>query len=250
MKSLVFWEDYHDLLTYAIKQTDADYFMFCDQDDIWLDDKVEKTLLLMQSEEKELSSKPLLIHTDLKVVDAHLHVMAPSFWSYEYINPSANTLNRLLLQNTVTGCTAMLNRKLAELSLPIHQSSIMHDWWIALVASAFGKISYLNESTILYRQHENNDTGAKRFSFKTLPRKIFTVFFTNNHYLKYLNQNLKQAEAFLQTFEAELTSSQIEILRTFISLPKKSWFHKRRSIVKYRLFKNGMIRNTALLLRA
>ena len=130
------------LLDYAFKRTDAKYFMFCDQDDIWKKNKIEKTLNTMKKMETTYSNMPILIHTDLEVVDENLTLKYHSFWQYEHINPKFYSLNRLLMQNTITGCTMMVNRKLVEFILPIQKNIILHDWWIGLVASQFGKINY------------------------------------------------------------------------------------------------------------
>lgn len=151
-----------ELLEYAVQNSDADYFIFCDQDDVWEDDKIEKTLVKMQEMQSQYHDEALLVHTDLKVVDEKLNILDDSFLKYERIKSQVNSLNRLLMQNTITGCTVMINKKLAYLALSIPSDSIMHDWWIGLIASKFGKIGYLDEATILYRQHGNNDTGSKK----------------------------------------------------------------------------------------
>ncbi len=169
------------LLDYAIQNDDGHYFMFCDQDDIWESDKVEKTLLKMQSMEKKYGDIPLLVHTDLKVVDEKLNMIDESFMRFQYIEARHNKLNNLLMQNTITGCTMMINRELAELSLPIPNDSVMHDWWQGLIASQFGSIGYLEDTTILYRQHANNTVGSKGFSYLEIIKKAFK----KNHSINY-----------------------------------------------------------------
>jgi len=149
----------------------ADYVMFSDQDDIWKKEKLEQTLSKMQEAEKSSSLPiPILVHTDLEVVDQDLKMIAPSFWKYTHLNPfKTDQLNRLLAQNVVTGCTMMINKAMLNLCFPIPENVIMHDWWAALVASAFGRVVPLNKATLLYRQHSNNTLGAKKFSiFKQL----------------------------------------------------------------------------------
>ena len=147
--------------------------MFCDQDDVWNNDKIEKTYKKMQELEKLYGdSIPLLAHTDLEVVNEKLETLSFSMWKSEHINPRANTLNKLLMQNTITGCTMMINRTLAMKSLSISSKAIMHDWWIGLVATAFGKIGFIEESTMRYRQHGRNDTGAKNYDYKFIINKL------------------------------------------------------------------------------
>ena len=91
------------------------------------------------------AEKPILVHTDLKVVDENLNILNESFMSYQGIDAENNKLNNLLMQNTITGCTLMINRKLSQMSLLMPAECIMHDWWIGLVASEFGHIEFLNQ---------------------------------------------------------------------------------------------------------
>jgi len=172
-------ENFSTLLDYALGESGTEYFMFCDQDDVWHPDKVEKTYVKMQELESFYGKNtPLLIHGNLTVVDKDLEIIAPSFWDYQHIDPFQGSSNRLLLQNVVTGCTMMINRALAEKVKHIPQEAIMHDWWIAMVASAFGKIAFIDEPLMLYRQHSKNDTGAKQYGLKY----FFKKFFQNLHW--------------------------------------------------------------------
>ncbi len=116
--------------------------------------------------------------------------------SYQHIDIKKNKLNNLLIQNTITGCTIMMNRKLAELCLPIPTEAIMHDWWLGLVATEFGKIAYLDEATIKYRQHGENSVGAKKFNFKY----VLNNFSKNN----ILMDNISQAKVFLEMYRVNL----------------------------------------------
>jgi hypothetical protein len=150
-----FW---HLLQTFG----DAPYVMFCDQDDVWHSDKVRKTWELMQKTETA-QRLPTLVHTDLHVVDADLSELAPSFLRYAKLDGGRTALSQLLVQNVVTGCTVMINRPLAQLACaaPMQQEMLMHDWWLALLAAGCGRIGFLDEATIDYRQHGDNSVGAK-----------------------------------------------------------------------------------------
>ncbi|QSZ40919.1 glycosyltransferase [Sulfurimonas aquatica] len=229
------------LLEYAIKDSDTDYIMFCDQDDVWEEDKLEKTLLQMQEMERQYSNIPLLVHTDLEVVDEKLNSINSSFMDFQKIDPSKNKFHNLLIQNTITGCTVMINRELAQKSLPIPDTAIMHDWWIGLVASKFGKICYVDETTIKYRQHADNTIGAKGFDIGFVLKIIFNKVS--------LDHNIHQAKAFLKQFENEINDETRQMLNEFISLNQKTYYQKRRILLKYKLFKHGFIRNLGLLIK-
>jgi glycosyltransferase involved in cell wall biosynthesis len=242
-------KSFAELLNYAINNSNSEYFMFCDQDDVWREDKIKKTLSKMQDMEKQYPKIPILIHTDLEVVDENLQTISNSMWKYEHINPIFNSLNRLLIHNTITGCTMMINRKLAKKSLPIPNQSIMHDWWIGLVASYFGKIAFLEDKTIKYRQHNKNDTGAKKYSYINIFIKAYNMVFSNELYIKHLKKNITQSKLFLNLYESELDNDSKNILKEFSNIENSSFIHKRVVIMKYGLLKYGLIRNIGLLLR-
>jgi glycosyltransferase involved in cell wall biosynthesis len=146
-----------------LEHAQADYIMFCDQDDVWLPRKIEVTLRVMQAAEKNYPNKPIMVHSDSIIVDDNLKVIAGSKWAYEKIWPSKNdNLNRIILQNVATGCTVMINERAKNVSLPISEDAIMHDWWIAIKVAKYGKIVHTPDKLILHRQHSNNLVGAKK----------------------------------------------------------------------------------------
>ena len=143
----------------------ARYFCFSDQDDVWQPRKLEIQLRLMvKSESSRNIIIPTLLHSDLTIVNEKLGVIHPSYMRFQKVShESQHPILVLLVQNFVTGCTVMANRPLIDLALPIPKDAIMHDWWLALCASVWGQINFLPESTVHYRQHSNNEIGAKGF---------------------------------------------------------------------------------------
>ncbi len=229
------------LSEYALKK-DYQYFMFCDQDDVWEKDKVEKSLEKIKKLEKEFPNKPLLVHTDLEIVNEKLVNIHESMWHYEHLNPKLNSFNQLLMQNTITGCSIMVNKKLLDLAMPIpKQGVIMHDWWIGLVASKFGKITFIDKATIKYRQHKKNTIGAHGISFQYITKNI------NNDSI--LFKYSQQAQAFLERYRDELDTTTIEMLEEFTNIESKSFWQKRKILLKYKLLKQGFTRNLGLLLK-
>lgn len=150
-------------------QTGADYTMFADQDDVWLPDKLDVTLRSMREVEfKRGAGTPVLVHTDLKVVNEHLELINPSFWAYSNIHPEWLDCKPeyLGICNSVTGCTMMLNRAAISVCLPFSATASMHDAWIALrVLTMGGVIVPVAYATILYRQHTQNTLGATPYRF-------------------------------------------------------------------------------------
>ena len=220
---------------------DGDYLMFCDQDDVWLPDKIERTLSAMRQAEQTYGKEtPILVHTDLSVVDADLAVTHPSFREMSNLDFRRTALNSLLVQNTVTGCTVMLNRALRNRIVPVPEGCAMHDWWLALAASSFGHIVALeNERTVLYRQHTANEIGAKDASSAGyILGRLFRVRDTQNG----IQATYRQAEAFLAAYESQLSESQAALLREYSRIPQHGKLGRIRQLCRLKTWKQGIIR--------
>jgi hypothetical protein len=160
-----------------LSASDAPYFMFCDQDDVWMPDKVALALETVSLAERDCGSDtPLLAHCDLTVVDETLEPVAPSFWAHQefaYTEATAGLQDvkarrSLLVRNFVTGCTMIGNAALRARAHPIPAGCVMHDWWMALVAAHLGEIRAIEQPGILYRQHTSNTLGARRWTFSAV----------------------------------------------------------------------------------
>jgi len=229
-----------------LEASTARYVAFCDQDDIWTPDK----LLLQVEKMRELEaihgeSVPMLVHTDLSVVDDQLELINESFWKYQHLNPDKmSSLPRLLVQNCVTGCTVLINRPLVELALPIPEGVIMHDWWLALIAVSEGIVCDMKISTVKYRQHDNNDTGARQWNLEFVMRKIWQG---REPMLLSLVKTQAQAKGLICV--GELSDINRRIVEKYISLYSRNWLMRRIEILRSGFFKHGIIRNIAMLLR-
>ena len=148
------------LSEYALRNTRHDVFFYSDQDDIWHSRKIEIQLDAFCPQTKQSS---ILCHHDLVVVDQSNKTISSSLFRYMCLDTDPSEVGRLLRRNFVTGCSMACNRKLLQNALPMPESAIMHDWWLAIVAATTGKINVSNEPLIRYRQHDKNTIGAKSF---------------------------------------------------------------------------------------
>ncbi len=170
---------------YLLENVDSEYYMFCDQDDIWMLEKIEKTLARMKEVEKVITDAgntaqvngsaamsgsaeknvPILVATDLGVVDEQLNLLSESFNKDLKIDVFRKHPELICVRHVVTGCTMMFNRAAKLASLPMSPRATMHDEWVALcVHFKGGIISILDDATILYRQHTSNTLGAEQAS--------------------------------------------------------------------------------------
>ncbi len=221
----------------------APYCMFCDQDDVWHPDKVRKTLACMQATEKD-PNKPALVHTDLRVVDGQLRELDPSFLSYSGLDGSRLGLNQLVMQNVVTGCTAMVNRSLALMAdRDLPEEVLMHDWWLALIAAACGSCGFLPEATIDYRQHGNNTVGAKNSrSFGYIVNRM------RSGIRQSMEGTSRQAGALLRAYPEVLSEQQKQLLADYSVIFEKSKLQRIGCYCKHRLWKAGLARKIAQLI--
>ena len=197
------------------------YMMFSDQDDIWRPEKMERQARLMFQVEESGTGTPVLVHCDLHVVDAALQPIADSFIRYQGLDARRNGFGQLLISNLVTGCTMFINEALAEKAVPVPPEAVMHDWWLGLVAAAFGEIAFLPEQLVEYRQHENNALGAREhrptsFAGREVLRKVLYKAYT-----PLFAEVATQAETFLARFHTNLTYRQRVSLRMTMGLRSK-----------------------------
>ncbi|MDR0830886.1 MAG: glycosyltransferase family 2 protein [Prevotellaceae bacterium] len=147
-----------------LKNSTQDYIMFCDQDDVWLKNKIEFSIAQMQKKEHEQGKKtPLLFFTDLTVVDKNLQIISESFFDFSgIIFKETPNFNDIAVRNSVTGCTVLMNKSAVKCVLPITDKTEMHDIWCALCVVKKGYVFGNKQVTVLYRQHLQNTIGAKK----------------------------------------------------------------------------------------
>ena len=206
---------------FLLNHVKSDYYMFCDQDDIWLKDKVKLTLSCIK--EKELKEmKPYLIHTDLKVVDQNLNNISNSIYDYQKLPKESNYISSFI-QNNVVGCTVLFNNHLKEL-VKYQDGIVMHDWWLALVARTFGEVVFLPTATILYRQHGKNAVGTTNFRLRSSLRSSlsYITMFIKNRKTQKFDRYFIQVEVFSDCYEKILMQNQKKILDELLNIKKSN----------------------------
>ena len=216
---------------------ESDYYMFCDHDDVWCKDKIEKTLNKML--EIEVMEKPALVHTDLFVADKDKNILAPSMFSLQKLSKEQK-LNQALIQNNVTGCTVMINSALRKLALKKQdtENMLMHDWYLSILCLATGFMGFVDKPLIYYRQHDNNEVGAKNAGKLSYILKKAVSFKKNSESIR---KTYLQAEDIAKIFKDDLNENY-EIINAFGNLKNKNKLKRIFLAKKYGFWKNTFLR--------
>jgi glycosyltransferase involved in cell wall biosynthesis len=134
----------------------GDLFAFADQDDVWHADKLAKGAAALPADPIALSTH------DARVIDEDGRLLSPSLHAYEHRHSYLDQLG-LLIANNISGMTILATREAVMRALPFPEGipEMLHDWWLALVASGAGGIVRLEDKLLDYRQHKKNVIGAK-----------------------------------------------------------------------------------------
>jgi glycosyltransferase involved in cell wall biosynthesis len=194
----------------AIKLAKCKYIALADQDDIWHNQKLEKLLNAASSYEKKT---PLMVHSDLTMVDSSLNELHKSFFRFRGINlKNKKELNKIISHNGVMGCTILFNQALKEKMLPFPKDLDVHDYWIALVNEVFGTRLTIYDTLVKYRIHNTNTSNNQQ---KILKKRNFLSSIINNDKLPFIN--LKRdiiLKEFLSRYDID--EDETKIIDTFI----------------------------------
>ena len=232
------------LMQEALKDEKTDYILFSDQDDVWENNKVRVMLHRMKELEESIGKQcPILLYSDMEVVDEELYEISPSFAAYTHQDPDRTDFANLLVENQITGGASMINRALLERCAKKPEICCMHDWWMALVASCFGIIEFMPRALSKYRQHENNLLGAgEAGGFVELKNRLGRGREVAQNYRRMLNQGI----AFGRCFWSEMDKAKRMTLRAFLALPYQSPMGRLKNIHYNHFSKNSALQTLAM----
>ena len=191
--------------------SESEYFAFCDQDDVWLPDKLERAVEAIR---EYPGNQPVMYCSKVEFVDENLRHLGYSK------APKAPSFSNALVENIAIGCTVVLNRRARDLiCTKLPQTALMHDWWCYLVVSAFGRVIYDNRPGIKYRQHANNVTGGTSSPVELFRRRLIR-FWRRPHNATLLSD---QAGEFHRCFGEDLGSQHKMILDHFLTVRGNVW---------------------------
>jgi glycosyltransferase involved in cell wall biosynthesis len=232
-----------------VKHSNANYIAFCDQDDIWLPEKIEKSILKIKEQENKSINSIVMTYSDMKVIDKYDTITHLSFWKLAYLHPKYFVFSRLLMQNIPHGCTILMNKNLKEIAFPIPENAILHDHWLSLVVSVFGKSIPIFEPLMLIRNHGENVTQRKNNNWMRLKR-FYKNFSTQEEYNKHLSVRLKQANAFFLKYHNQLPKDEKKTLEQFLLLEKTSGWERKMIYFKNKFFRTTFFHTLKMIWRA
>ena len=200
-----------------VRQTDADYVLMCDQDDLWEPEKIAVLKKAMRDLEAEYGTNtPLLVHSDCSLISEEGEPIGNSFFRHQGWDPKAVTLPPLLVQNNVTGCTLIMNAPLRRLiaSHARAKDLFMHDWFIALTAASFGKIRFMDQPLTRYRQHGDNTIGA---SSNNLIARGFSALGKRQDAKRRILLTYTHTKVFNKLYEGELPKEAQETVSAYLA---------------------------------
>ena len=233
-----------------LERSREDYVMLADQDDVWYPNKIAISLAAIRKLESDSgrSDLPALVFTDLHVVDSALTLINRSFVRSqglkELVNPRPS-YRQLLTQNAAPGCSMIVNRALLELALPVPRTAALHDWWLIQVAALFGKVGYIDEPTLAYRQHDANRIGAIPFSLGSV---IVDLLRSGRQYRETIVRAQIQVSELLHRYGGLMTQEQVEVVEAFATLSEHSPLLRQWIAYRHGLSKAGLARNIGFYL--
>ena len=231
----------------VLSHTTAPWVMLVDPDDVYLPGKISETFKAMRTAEQSVTEgTPIAVCTDAAVVDGGLRPIVPSYWQWSRQNPKMlNVFHRMIVESPALNSTMMVNRALLDIALPM-AGARYPDWWLAMVACAFGRVVTLSKSTILYRRHSENDTLEPLTS--TLPSAVRRITDARERVAKLVSEYAQQAGVFYERYGGKVSQSESAALRAARDLPSLGFLARRITVVRYKLWFASSLKNVGLLL--
>lgn len=148
-----------------LNNSKEDYVMFSDQDDIWNEDKLDIYInKINEVKKKDISDFIFLMHSNAVLNNGK------SFIQKKFLK---NNFNNLFFNYFVQGATVLITKEFKEFILPFPKEAYIHDRYFHLVSDFFFDRIFLDERTMFYRQHDNNQIGAKNDLKRLLSKQFF-----------------------------------------------------------------------------
>ena len=225
---------------HLLRHSTADYCMFCDQDDIWLSEKVARMMEVMQQYDQ---AQPQVLYSN-----AYLWSPERGIISDKNTLTYPTTLRKALFLNTgIQGAAALMNSQMREIVAEPLEYYAMHDHVLLLAGLCLGQVHYLHESLMYYRQHEHNATGNAPGS----KLKKLLLMWENRHVRLVCKRHYEGLKAFYKRWHAQIKTDDRQVIEAFLAMPTKNSRARAINIIKCRfeLFDSVTLLLIKMLLR-
>ena len=201
------------------------YIAFCDQDDIWHNNKLEENFNAIVNFSNE--KIPVLVYSDAVFIDASKKIINKSFMNETGIDKYQHVYQTALFGSIILGCSIMINPILRNyLSAMPDQLNFNHDAWMSLIGFSFGVCHFIQDPLLDYRKHDQNSTISnfeKKSSVNRLNIQLNAIFSEK----QYLINEIELAKNILEKYESEFTSTKIRQIKKFITLEHRPYLYKK-----------------------
>ena len=190
-----------------VKYSNSEYTIFCDQDDIWLENKISDMVAYAEKYSMAENRQPSIVYADGYAFYDETGSIDFSGISHNH----ATDLNGFLFFNGgYQGCSIMFNQAMVKFLSDYKGAVHLHDDIASLAAHAFGEVYFLPKKLMLYRQHARAVTGLKSFNGKLIRklRSEVNYLLSKKHFIV--------KESFFENYRSELTPQKERIFLYFI----------------------------------
>lgn len=206
----------------TMKKANADYYFFCDQDDVWHNKKLELLINELSHLQKNNPNEALLVYSSFTLIDGDGNEIS----SRKHLKASLLTkkINNGAFRNLVPGCFMAFNKKAKKLYL-LYSNYVIHDELLFILTSIYGKINNLNIPLIQYRLHENNTIGLqkKKINWSIYFKDILKYIFNNEGY-----RNIVLSNYFSLVENIRINQPLQKEFYTKDEVNKLSWFSRKK----------------------
>jgi rhamnosyltransferase len=204
----------------------AKWLMFCDQDDIWFQDKISQAMTVMLC---DADIQPRLVFCDLTMVDNQLNKLKKYFIGT--CNENFNYFKSLIFGNFIPGCSILINNSLRQKNNTMSEKFLSYDHKLLLIAALHGKISYIRKPGLFYRRHDSTVTQAN-------DRTLF-------YFAKRKNQKFHEMlvlARYLLLNNKEISAAKLNFLKQVVALPNQNIFSRIWFCMSSAAFPPGLVK--------
>lgn len=204
---------------HLLSYSDAEYIMFCDQDDIWFDNKI---VLMKNVMDRNNSEKPVLV-----LCQAYVWYPESKGIVGKTISSTPHNVTQFIFSNAgVIGCSGLFNKEAKRLLMLWDGECSMHDYLIQLICVTLGKVDYMDETLMLYRQHNKSVTpnfqvdlyNVKKMKNRSVPVVRKEVYNDIIH--------------FVSLYEKYIPDSEKIVINTYLQMPSYSILRKILTVIR------------------